>query len=221
MSKRTAGATRRVAVPPQRSCVPNVSVPVYRAAEGGAGRGARAAGATWLTDYAPAPSTNGIYPDASLRRNLSGVYRGSPPRAGARGHSKEIQTMATSRRSGSARGATRKSTTTKRTSRTTAAAKQGKPRQTKARPTRSKAVAASPLKSASSETSYERAKRAAERTMERATDTARRAKTEVTRVARDVADTVRGTDNRTKAGVVAAIIGVTAAAVTVGKKRRK
>jgi hypothetical protein len=36
-----------------------------------------------------------------------------------------------------------------------------------------------------------------------------------------VADTVRDADNRTKAGVVAAIIGVTAAAVTVGTKRRR
>jgi hypothetical protein len=43
----------------------------------------------------------------------------------------------------------------------------------------------------------------------------------MTKVARNVAETVRGTDNRTKAGVVAAIIGVTAAAVTVGRKRRK
>ena len=67
----------------------------------------------------------------------------------------------------------------------------------------------------------ERAKRAAERTMERTTEAARRARTGVTKVAHDVAESVRGTDNRTKAGVVAAIIGVTAAAVTMGKKRRK
>lgn len=128
--------------------------------------------------------------------------------------------MATSR-SGSARGAKRKSTTAKRTARTVTAAKQGKPRQTAARTRKRSTVATTPLMAAGGETSLAKARRAAERTLERATEGARRAKTEVTKVAHDVAETVRATDNRTKAGVVAAIIGVTAAAVTVGTKRRK
>jgi hypothetical protein len=72
----------------------------------------------------------------------------------------------------------------------------------------------------SSATTLTKARKAAERTLDRAADTAKRAKTQATKMARDVADTVRDADNRTKAGVAAAILGVTAAAVTLGRKRR-
>jgi len=73
----------------------------------------------------------------------------------------------------------------------------------------------------SNDTSLAKARKAAERTLDRAAGTAKRAKTQVTKMARDVADTVRDADSRTKAGVAAAILGVTAAAVTLGRKRRR
>jgi hypothetical protein len=43
----------------------------------------------------------------------------------------------------------------------------------------------------------------------------------MTKLAQDVAAKVRGTDNRKKAGVAAAVLGVTAAAVSLGMKGRK
>jgi hypothetical protein len=113
-------------------------------------------------------------------------------------------------RSKSTRRTARKTATAKRSTRPTAAARRG---------TATKAVRAA--KAVTSQTSIERVRKVAERTVDRATNTVKRAKAAATQVARDVSTAIRGTDNRKKAGVAAAVLGVTVAAAALTAKGRR
>ncbi len=113
-------------------------------------------------------------------------------------------------RSKSTRGTARKTATAKRSTHPTTATRRG---------TAKKAVRAA--RAATSQTSIERVREVAERTVDRATHTAKRAKAAATQVARDVTAAIRGSDNRKKAGVAAAVLGVTVAAAALTAKGRR